>query len=143
MHSVGRRLKAARALGGYTNPRALSDALHLPNFGERTIREVEADRRTLHDHEAQSVADLVGVAPAFFTIDLRSIDEAPDRRDVTLEVPPLTLADGTTDDIRTVRAILEQALAQVDQVAGRAASEATTTPVGKDRPAGRRGGAGG
>lgn len=73
MHSTGRRLAAARALGAYKSVEALADALRLPNFGARTIREVEADRRGMHPHEIEAVARLVGVSPAFFTADLSVI----------------------------------------------------------------------
>lgn len=72
-HTDGRRLAAARALGGYGSHKALADALQLSNFGERTIREVESDRRALKPHEKQAVAELVGFSPALFEVDLRLI----------------------------------------------------------------------
>lgn len=79
MHNDARRLKAARALGGFDSQGALADALTLPRFGERTIREVELGKRPLFEHEAGAVAAACGISAAFFTIDLEHLDDATPR----------------------------------------------------------------
>jgi hypothetical protein len=103
MHSAGRRLKAARMLGGYDSQRALSDALGLVNFGERTIRAVENDTRALEPHERDAVCRLVGISSSFFHLDLNRLPTTV----VVLDENKLTLDEA---QLRVFEELLPQAV---------------------------------
>lgn len=134
-HTKGARVRAARALGGYRSHKAFADALAVPNFGERTIRDVETDKRRLYDHERDAVARLVGVSAMFFEVDLQVDLE---------ELRPRPLRDPETGVLSAagLRDLLQQALAEIDEAAARAQPETTTRRAGTDRrSAGGEGGA--
>lgn len=114
-HTKGRRLRAARALRGYSHE-TLADKLGLVNFGERTIREVERGARPLYDHERDAVAKLIKISPAFFEVDLEHIGEA-------ITDPQLAAED------------LAQAALEAAQGLLRDAAAKRASPGGPDHPA--------
>lgn len=80
---VGRRIRAAAALGDYDSIRALAQAVDLAGFGEKTINRVLYGQRPLKPHEAEAIARACDINPAFFTADLSQPPEAPDEDAVT------------------------------------------------------------
>jgi hypothetical protein len=128
MHPKGRRLAALRALGGYKSQAALADALKLTNFGGRTIRDVEAGRRQLHDHERDAVARLVKVSPDFFEVDLAAL---------SVESEPGAAGSPTNSTALTpeaARAALLQLLDLAAQVGDQAAEGTPSPPGDTDHP---------
>lgn len=92
-HTDGQRLKAARALAGIGSQLALARELNLDGFGDRTIREVELDKRKLKPHEREAVARLVGVSPYFFTLDLERLGPENEAGALTPETARELLAE--------------------------------------------------
>lgn len=135
MHTPGRRLRAARLLGGYDSVESLADAIDLPNFSARTIRKIENDTRPLHQHEQHAVAALVGISDEFFTVDLARLTGPPAQQDVRVEVPPLVaqIRDGelTADQLRAAAELLSKTLLEAAEVAARGPAEGSQ---GQDEP---------
>lgn len=78
MAEIGRRIKAAQALGGYPSVKALAQAITtVKDFGDKTINRVIYGQRTLEPHEAQAIADACGIHVDFFTADLSKLSAHP------------------------------------------------------------------
>lgn len=69
-----RRIKAARALGGYASAAALANDLG-PGLSDKTLRKIESagDPRVAEPHELDAIARACRIDPAFFTIDLADL----------------------------------------------------------------------
>jgi transcriptional regulator with XRE-family HTH domain len=81
MHSLGRRLRAARLLGGFSTQAALADALDLRGLHVRNIRDAETNDgrlesgRLIAPHELEAIARACGIDVAFFELDLADLSE--------------------------------------------------------------------
>jgi transcriptional regulator with XRE-family HTH domain len=66
---IGRRIKAARALGGYTSTEGLAEAINETGLGEKTLRKMEAGERHAEPSELHAIAHACGLPDAFFYAD--------------------------------------------------------------------------
>ena len=62
-----RRLRAARALAGYSTVEALARALDEPGLGARTLRAIEQSKRDPAPRDLRVIADACGVSIEFLT----------------------------------------------------------------------------
>ena len=67
--SLGRRVRAAQDLGGFKSHVDLAKAVDLAGFGEKTLRRVMDEQRTLRPHEAEAIARHCHVPVWFFNVE--------------------------------------------------------------------------
>jgi transcriptional regulator with XRE-family HTH domain len=70
---IGRRLRAARILGGFETPKALADRIGEKGLGETTLRSIERGVREMEASEALVIAVACGLDPNFFYAPLRTL----------------------------------------------------------------------
>lgn len=78
-HGIGARLRALRLLAGYTNVKALANALHErgtgKGLGQTSLRQMEREEIISDPRNLQEIADLCGVPLAWFSADFSRLDE--------------------------------------------------------------------
>jgi hypothetical protein len=74
---LARRIKAARALGGFGSVAALVEAIGEPGLGVRTLGKIEAGEREPRPWQLALIARECGVSEAFFSADLATLAETP------------------------------------------------------------------
>lgn len=122
---IQRRIKAVRILRGMSQTE-LGALLATDGLGKHDVGRIERGTLTMQRAHRESICRHLRVPEAWLTNP--DLDELlgfiPDANDVAIEVPPLVIPGDTDDDtLSSIRGILEQVLARVDQVAGRAGSE--------------------
>jgi transcriptional regulator with XRE-family HTH domain len=125
-HTIGRRIQAAQALGGFNSLNALAAAINRPGLSVGTLRRISAGHREAKDYELAWIAEACGVTPAFFTADLTQGTEAAesDRTEYLARrlLERLDKIDGRLKDLEEVRReaaadLLEREIAGDDQPA--------------------------
>lgn len=142
---IQRRIKAVRILRGMSQ-NDLGALLATDGLGKHDVGRIERGALSMQRAHRESICRHLRIPEAWLTdpnLDALLGFTAP-TRDLTIEVPPLTIPNDPGDDtLSTIRGILERVLAQVDQVAAQAASETTRGPADTDRREERREGSGG
>jgi hypothetical protein len=138
---TGRRLKAARVLGGFDNLQQLASAIGERGLGLGVLKRVEAGSRELQPSEASVIARACGLDHSFFYAPRGSLGigavqpgeiDAPDDHDVMLAV------QGQLDDLTNRLADLRDDLVRSEVIMPRTVTPAERAAVRKLGAAGAR-----
>lgn len=64
---LARRLRTARAYGGFRSVEAVAEAINQKGLGVKTLRNIESGTRTAQKRDIQAIAEVCGLPPEFFT----------------------------------------------------------------------------
>lgn len=113
---IARRLTAARILAGHPNRAKFAEALGLRNFGEGPVKQVEAGKRPLYEHERRAVAKLCDLPVEFF--------EVPRSQLGVVAAEPTPVEERLAEIERQIRDLAERATRQQQSEPERMADEA-------------------
>lgn len=100
---LARRLRTARAYGGFRSVEAVADAINQKGLGVKTLRNIESGTRTAQKRDIQAIAEVCGLPPEFFTADdpfagqssdlAESLEQIHRKLDLLLKAAGISLPD--------------------------------------------------
>lgn len=101
-----RRIKAARAFGGFTSVQKLADAINQPGLAQSTLEKIETTGKVSRP-QLREIAEACGLPYEFFTVDFSRLPEI---------VKPGTVSDLPLGEDPDLRKQVEELQRAVDEI---------------------------